>query len=412
MKFYISILFLFSSFLVFAQTSNSPYTNNGLGEQASEGMITNNAMGGVGLANPSFMHINSVNPALLTYNKITAFNLGFGSVYNSLRGNGITQNNFTGNLQYLAFAFPISKKYTASLGMQPFTTVNYNYSSIQLIENSDDLVRYTKKGDGGITSIYLSQGFRVSRNFSIGLKASYLFGAIDSYTRSSVVYSNEYEVEKNLAVNYKGFILKPGISYQIPLKKDFSLNLGATYQLPTRLSKHETLISQKIGADNALVYSDTISSEAAGNVVYPGALGFGVGLEKAKKWTVGIDFNYQDWSSFKENEHGQTKDSYSIGIGGELFPNFASENFFKRMGFQGGFNYAKTRLFYNSKQLNDFSFSFGTSIPVSGLSLVNLSLSAGTRGTTSSNLYKETYVKFSLGVSLNDRNWFVRKKYD
>jgi hypothetical protein len=412
MKFYIIIFLFLMTFFSFAQTANSPYTNNGLGEQASEGMITNNAMGGVGLANPSYMHINSINPALLTFNRITAFNLGFGSVYNSLKGNGITQNNFTGNLQYLAFAFPISKKYTASVGLQPFSTVNYKYSTIQMIENSDDLVRYTKKGEGGVTSIYLSQGFSVSKNFSVGLKASYLFGAVDSYTKSSVVYSNEYEVEKSLAVNYKGFILKPGVAYQVPIKKDLTLNLGATFQLSSKLNSTETMISQKKGTDDALVYSDTISSESKGKIEYPASIGFGVGIEKAKKWTVGVDFNSQQWSSFKENKNGPMKDSYSFGIGGELYPNFGSEYFLRRMGFQGGVNYSKTRLFYNGKQLNDLSFSLGTSIPVSGLSLLTASISAGTRGTTSNFNYKENYVKISLGVSLNDRNWFVRKKYE
>lgn len=384
----------------------------GVGEQAKEGFINNNSMGGVGLANPSVFQINNVNPALLSYNRVTSFNLGVGTIYNVVKGNGISQKSFNGNLQYLSLAFPVAKKYTIGLGLQPFSTVNYNYSTIEKIENTDDAVKYSKKGDGGLTSVYLSQGFKINKNFAIGLKTSYIFGSINSYTSSQILFDDEVSVEKDLSTNYRGLIFKPGVSYRAKFKDNLFLNVGATYQFASQLSSTETLISQRKGEDGAIYFSDTVSVRESGKVTYPGSVGIGIGIEKAGKWSVGLDFNSQQWSRFKGTKNDNFKNSYSIALGGEIMPNHYSENFLKRMGVRAGVSYSKTRISYSNSQLDDLSFSMGASVPIKSLSFIDISATYGMYGKPSADHLSENYFKFSLGISISDRNWFVRRKYE
>jgi len=42
---------------------------------------------------------------------------------------------------------------------------------------------------------------------------------------------------------------------------------------------------------------------------------------------------------------------------------------------------------------------------------LNASVDAGSRGTLSNSLVKENYVRFQIGVSLNDK-WFIPTKYN
>ena len=44
-------------------------------------------------------------------------------------------------------------------------------------------------------------------------------------------------------------------------------------------------------------------------------------------------------------------------------------------------------------------------------SLANLALAVGVRGTKAKALVRETYIRLTLGVSLNDF-WFVKRQYD
>ena len=56
-----------------AQSINSPYSNHQLGEFLFQGLPHNFSMGQVGTGTPTPWHINLQNPALLTYNKFSSF---------------------------------------------------------------------------------------------------------------------------------------------------------------------------------------------------------------------------------------------------------------------------------------------------------------------------------------------------
>jgi hypothetical protein len=76
-----------------------------------------------------------------------------------------------------------------------------------------------------------------------------------------------------------------------------------------------------------------------------------------------------------------------------------------------GLRYNSTYLQLRQKHLNEYAVSLGLGLPLRGMKTgINLSAELGTRGTTQSNLIKETYFNFVVGFSIYER-WFVKRKY-
>ena len=61
----------------FGQASQSPFSSQGIGDLYDLGLAHNRGMGGLGISNPSYWHLNNVNPALLPYNSLTVFSAAF-----------------------------------------------------------------------------------------------------------------------------------------------------------------------------------------------------------------------------------------------------------------------------------------------------------------------------------------------
>jgi hypothetical protein len=65
----------------------------------------------------------------------------------------------------------------------------------------------------------------------------------------------------------------------------------------------------------------------------------------------------------------------------------------------------------NNDQIYDFGINFGVSLPVGQASLVNLALQYGQRDGSLTTAISENYIRFSLGLTVNDI-WFYRRKID
>jgi len=62
------------------------------------------------------------------------------------------------------------------------------------------------------------------------------------------------------------------------------------------------------------------------------------------------------------------------------------------------------------EDITDFGITFGLGLPaIRGLSNMNIGFELGERGEKTSNLVKEQYINFHIGISLNDK-WFVKRK--
>ena len=93
-------------------------------------------------------------------------------------------------------------------------------------------------------------------------------------------------------------------------------------------------------------------------------------------------------------------------------------SYWDRVTYRAGLRFKKTGLLINNTgvannftEINDFGMSFGLGLPLRRqLSNVNIGVEYGKRGTLANNLIKENYFNFRISLSLNDVNWFVKRK--
>ena len=183
------------SFTTYGQLKiNSPYSRFGVGDLKETGLVNNRGMAGLGASNGGIFFINNVNPAMLQRNKYTIYEIGLQNTARTLITNDNTSKNGDLNLDYLALALPLSKKWSAGVGLSQYSKVNYDITSTETI-NTSDYVKYNYLGSGGLNKFYLSNAYRIlhdtssATTISLGLEVSYLFGQIEK-TSSSELFEN------------------------------------------------------------------------------------------------------------------------------------------------------------------------------------------------------------------------------
>lgn len=167
------------------------------------------------------------------------------------------------------------------------------------------------------------------------------------------------------------------------------------------------------GVDNVV---DTLVDVTGlkGSITLPANLGFGVSLGKPDKWLVGADVQYQMWDNYKNFDRlDSLQNNFRLALGGEFTPSVSTvTNYFQRITYRAGLNYQNSFLQLRGQRIDEFGISFGFAFPLPRTrSTINLSTELGTRGTTAKNLVKENYFRITLGLSIFER-WFIIRKYD
>ena len=76
-----------------------------------------------------------------------------------------------------------------------------------------------------------------------------------------------------------------------------------------------------------------------------------------------------------------------------------------------GIRYEMSYLVLRGHQLNEFGISIGTEFPIrKSRTTISLTAEYGTRGTVDFGLLRESFINFSLGVSINEK-WFYKRRY-
>ncbi len=385
-------------------------------------------MGGVGVSQPQYWFLNNQNPALLIYNSLTVFQIGILVENKTIRQDTLTEKSSGGNLAYLATAFPIKfNRWTTSVGLAPYSSVNYQVNYYDLVQNSaSDSIFVTEKGTGGLTELYWANGVRLAKNLSVGLRASYFFSSIkNTYSNQLIKFgfpsSDKITVEEKSIIKDFGFTA--GVAYGIDslfAKNRYRVNFGATYSLQNDLNS--TLRREQYReATSGQPTTDTLSS-VGGATRIPAAITAGVSLGYTGRWTIGTDFHFQDWSTYKSvNQTNESLGkSWRISFGGELTPDLYSGNYLKRMTYRAGANFEQTPFLVNTNDdltaapnyvpVKDLGINFGLSMPA-GSSTIDLAFKFGKRGNKAETVLEESYFRIFFGITFNDR-WFVRRRFD
>jgi long-subunit fatty acid transport protein len=404
-------------------TGNSPYSQLGVGDINNSAFVPNHAMGGAGASHANGIYINHINPALLVRNRITIFDVGVNGQLKKLQTNTSSQQDFGGNLGYLAYAFPAAKKWTIGATLRPYSNVNYEINASDPVAGSPaSQANYIYKGEGGLTSVELTNAVNIIGGLSLGVRASYIFGNITNESTSSIespsISTNKLAYVRR--TNYSDFIFNTGLVYRHKLKDKLFINGGLVYDFATKVGGTRfTGFQQRSASDDTpLQYGyDTLAKDIKGSVSLPAQYKIGISLDAPFHWAILADFSYQNWSDYKDFNVQETLGSgYTFALGGEWTPDINSvSSYLKRITYRTGLHYAQTPILLNSEQISDIGINFGMSVPVGrGFSNLNLALTAGQRGTLSNNLIKEQYFRVAVGFTLNglyDR-WFQKNKID
>jgi len=413
------IILLISNLLSAQNRIASPYSRFGIGDIDENNNAWNFSMGETGVAFRSPSHINYLNPASYTEFDSLSFLLEGGFQLSSvqLRTNTQTASRNYGSLAYLLMGLPVTHWWRTSIGIVPFSNVGYNISVTEPRAGIGEVNR-TYTGEGGINRFNWGNGFQITKNLSIGVNASYLFG--NSNRRSEVLfpdslYNLNTVIDNDVTVN--SFYFDFGAQYSFRLKKDISMVIGGIFAPKTGISAKSGQLARtfELLTDASEKILDTIyqTPDAHGKIMFPLSLGAGVSVTKPDHWLVGADFKWENWKNYTAFDLADSLvNSYQISVGAEILPNInAFTNYLKRIRYRVGFNYNHTYLELRGKQLNDYAFSVGFGLPVRNSKTgINLGLQVGSAGTLESNLIKATYFKFVLGFSLYER-WFVKRKY-
>ncbi len=418
----ISFLLVFSGIVLWGQTGiNSPYSRFGLGEIHTNNVNSTVAgMGGISIGFTDPTTINPANPASYMAQDSSAFMFEAG-----IYGNSTTYKTTTASesgsdltLNYLMMGFPITSWYRMALGITPYSKVGYNIQTTVEVENFSDVV-HSFTGDGGLNQIFWGHGFKIADNLRLGINATYIFGQSD---RSSMIHFPDsayiFGTKVQSLIKASDFVFDYGVQYDLHLDKDRKITFGLTYANQFNLNvKREYLSTTLLGGYDDLVeyVIDTVvyNPEQKGKVVLPQKLGIGFTYQKADRWLIGADFEWQNWNKYEAfGVPDSLTDSWRVALGTQITPKHTSiSSLLKRMTYRIGARYNHTYLSIDNTPINEFGISFGVGFPMKKSKTgIDLSMEIGRRGTTKNQLIQENFINFTLGVSIQEI-WFYKKQY-
>ncbi len=416
----LSLAFLCCLIPLTAFSQTSPYSRYGIGDLFSSPGNTSISMGGLGIGYRSTYHVNYLNPASYSAFDTLAFLFEGGVRSNTVtqRTETVKQQNNNTSLSHLLFGFPVTKWWKGSIGLVPFSEVEYSIVDKQISEELGSLER-GYEGTGGINVFYAGSAFKLHKNLSIGFNVSYMFGTNNKIR--SIVFPDSAYMRNFRVINsttYSDLKLDFGLQYHRIYGKDYFMNAGLVFSNGTSIAAkdkilEETYVSGSTGIDYP---KDTINytPELKGDVFLPMSYGLGFSTGKKDRWMAGVDFRFQEWEKYTYfGVADSLKNSYSVAVGGEYTPTTTGVgSYTRKMTYRAGFRYGKTYLQLRDNQLSEMAFSAGVGFPFSKIrSTVNLGIEVGQRGTTSSNLIQDNFFRISLGVSIFER-WFIRRRFE
>ena len=404
-------LFLIVAGSAFAQEgTTSPYSYYGIGSIKFRGTVENRAMGGLGVFSDS-IHLNLQNPAAYAGLRLINFSIGASVKAVNQKNESDSQNTSSSTLDYLAMGIPMGK-FGMGFGLLPYTSVGYEFYS----EMPDGLTKYD--GNGGLNKAFLSLGYQVTPEFSLGVDANYNFGKIEN-TAISQKENVEYGTRVINRSNLSGFSVNFGAIYKRMITENLELTGTVTYSPGTNFNSENFRKTASVSILPTGIYAvDEREVEVPDtDFTFPSQFTIGAGISKPKFWGVGAEYTNEKTSNFTNRaftiENVTYKNANKFSLGGYYIPNYNSfGNYFKRLVYRAGVRYDETGLAVDGHDINEFGISFGVGFPVGRLfSNINLGVEIGKRGTTDFGLIQENFINTFLSFSLNDR-WFEKRLYD
>lgn len=434
----LTLIFASFSFVISAQTNEiSPYSRFGLGDPVDQNFVAIRSMGGLSATYADANILNPSNPASLGYLQSTAFEVGFYVKQKYLTDQtGKKDDFFGGNIHYLSLGMPIfnpinelldRKQHKVSWGLNftlmPVTSVGYNITKKDYIENLDTVGR-TYSGSGGTYKFMVGNGFKY-KQLSFGANIGAIFGKINRTRNISfLTFTNPYGDNFKDDYSISGFQWNVGAQYKIVLKKPNPDNpknkqgehlmLGLTANTGTSFKTSYNGIYQRYNSAYGIYDTLVHVKDSVGHGKLPATFDLGVMYTLGNKLSVGVDMIYTGWSKYENDFQPEAlKNTIGFGVGAEYVPDASSYNkYFQRVRYRIGFRYEQDPRTFEGERPSNILLSYGMGLPIftgRQLSFLNLGIEYG--ATLGNIPIKEKYLRFSVGVTLNDNSWFFKRKY-
>jgi len=405
-----------------SERENNPYSKYGIGELWDGNNAVLKGMGSITSAYENPYQINSDNPASYAFLQRVTFEAGatgsLRSVNGTVDGVGSSYTTGTFSLDYLTLGIPVSKHSGICLGFKPYSKVYYNLadtanSSIGSVVNS-------YSGSGSLSYVYAGAAFKFG-DFSFGANLGYLFGTIGNTTATvpiDTVGANTAEYTSSNRIG--GLQWKGGVMYEHKIDSGYTIRIGGTITMKQNIEERYSAFQISTYNFGDTVINDTMANagEQRGKLTLPMSYSIGAMLCKNDHWDIGVDYAATQWSGFNSAQdafmnYGIANKAYKVSLGGDYTPDVNNyRSYFSRCTYRFGLYYGTSYLDLSNTVLPDFGATIGASLPFRrSTSQLHAALVVGSLGTTASGLLQETYVRFTLGFSFNDK-WFIPRKYD
>ncbi len=425
-RFFIVVLVLISIKITGQRNSSSPYSFLGIGEEASRTTVEQASMGGIGVAVKDTYHLNFINPAALADLRFATYGIGGELSLLNVSSQTANESNNSTSLRYITLGVPIGTKAGFMAGLQPVSNVGYALLTNE-VDTEGNVIQATRfNGSGGSNRLFAGFGMNVFEGLALGVEASFVFGTINNNTINQVAdVALATKYERNATV--RGGEFKIGAQYKSKYK-DLDVIGGATLQFENdfSLSGTESLFSLSFGAGGREVPRDVLYDRPIkGGLVVPLKTIIGFGIGKENKWFTGLDFQtqgaFENQGDLAQGNSYRFESSNRLSLGGYYIPKINSiSSYWDRVTYRAGLRFEDTGLLVdgtgtgnNFTSITDFGINVGFGLPLPRqLSNVNIGFEYGQKGTTTNNLIKESYFNIRLSLSLNGRNWLVKRQID
>ncbi|MFW5725807.1 MAG: hypothetical protein ACOCX0_05105 [Bacteroidota bacterium] len=416
----LAICFILLSSGLQSQTRiNSPYSMFGPGEVKGSELFRNMSVGGISQGYRSRLNVNYLNPASYTALDTLSFvfeGIVFSHIYQQKFSNLEQTSSYTamGNLN---FAFPVTSKWSMAVGILPWSQLGYKISDFQ----QDDIngrVNYLYEGSGGINQLYMGHALRIYRGLSAGINVSYLFGKAEDRQIASSDSLGFYRTSWQYADQINGLMLSYGLQWQFPTGSASNLTLGATYTGATNLDIEQTTYTTRTLAGIGGIDTLNVREGENGLMEIPAGIAGGAFMVFNPQWSVGIDFQTQNWSSFSTfDQNHNLNDAFMLRAGAIYNPRVETyTGVFSRLEYRAGIRMGQSFITLPDENglMQDFSeigISFGLGIPLRrSLSGLNIGFEYAQRASGSNDLISENFFRFNFGINVYER-WFVKRKF-
>lgn len=381
--------------------TSSPYSMYGLGQPEITASASSLAMGGIAAGQSSTKHINLSNPASLSsMDSLTFyFDLGVSARNYTYSLQNYTEKRNEGNFTHFAMGVKPTQWWGLSAGIAPYTTVGYNIKDYQYIEGSTALQEVHFEGTGGLTKLFVSNGFSLSRNLSVGFTAAYIFGNIYHNELQSNINIEQKSHTRSLRTEY-------AFLYQTYWLKNKALNIGLTYSpVKKTVLTHEQNVRDQ--TDNIL-----LTENPANTTQYlPEQFCLALSTQLNEKWNWGMQFERQNWNkNTTGNASIKLADLNRFSMGTSWTPK--PRNARKLMGastYRLGWSIENSGYITSGINPMVYKVAAGIGFPTHRSSSINVALSYQNDNANNKALSTEVW-QLSVGFSLLE-NWFEKPKF-